>query len=90
MEKQATEFYRNRTNPDGLYNNCKECFASNSKRRQEALPPIEERMAASKVRMSVIRSLGHGLLNIRSLSWPIGQHECGTMDYASMNQGSCL
>lgn len=48
--KQASEFYRNRTNPDGLYNNCKECFATNSKRRQEALPPIEERMAISKVR----------------------------------------
>ena len=49
MEKSAADFYRNRTNPDGLYNNCKECFASNSQRRQAALPPIEQRMAATKV-----------------------------------------
>ena len=28
--KQATEFYRNKTNPDGLYNNCKSCFASDA------------------------------------------------------------
>ena len=51
VEKAAGDFYRNRTNPDGLYNNCKECFANNSKRRQEALPPIEQRMAVSKVCM---------------------------------------
>ena len=50
MEKSAADFYRNRTNPDGLYNNCKECFASNSQRRQAALPPIEQRMASTKVR----------------------------------------
>ena len=28
--KQATDFYRNKTNPDGLYNNCKACFASDA------------------------------------------------------------
>ena len=28
--KAATEFYRNKTNPDGLYNNCKACFASDA------------------------------------------------------------
>ena len=26
--KQATEFYRNKTNPDGLYSHCKACYAS--------------------------------------------------------------
>jgi len=26
VEKPATDFYRNKTNPDGLYNNCKGCF----------------------------------------------------------------
>jgi hypothetical protein len=50
VEKSAADFYRNRTNPDGLYNNCKECFASNSQRRQAALPPIEQRMASTKAR----------------------------------------
>ena len=28
--KAATEFYRNKTNPDGLYNNCKACFAADA------------------------------------------------------------
>ena len=38
--KQATEFYRNKTNPDGLYNNCKACFASDAwSRCVKACPP---------------------------------------------------
>jgi hypothetical protein len=47
--KPATDFYRNRTNNDGLYNNCKACFSQNSQRRQQTLPPMEQRMADSKV-----------------------------------------
>lgn len=47
--KPAGDFYRNRTNNDGLYNNCKLCFSENSQRRQQTLPPMEQRMADSKV-----------------------------------------
>ncbi len=47
--KPAGDFYRNRTNRDGLYNNCKKCFADNSARRQQHLPPMEQRMAEQKV-----------------------------------------
>ena len=52
VNKQAGDFYRNRTNRDGLYNNCKACFSANSQRRQQHLPPMEQRMAEEKV--------GHG------------------------------
>lgn len=47
--KPAGDYYRNRTNNDGLYNNCKACFSQNSQRRQQTLPPMEQRMADAKV-----------------------------------------
>lgn len=48
QNKAAAEFYRNKTNADGLYNNCKACFTQDAHNRRERLPPLEERTAASK------------------------------------------
>lgn len=46
--KPAADFYRNKTNGDGLYNNCKACFSHDAANRRERLPPLEERTAAAK------------------------------------------
>lgn len=54
--KAKGEFYRNRTNRDGLYNNCKACFTANSARRQKNLPHIDDRMADSKARARRLRT----------------------------------
>ena len=48
--KGATEFYRNKTNPDGLYNNCKACFAADAVNRRQRMAPLEERTVAAKAR----------------------------------------
>ena len=49
MTKAASEFYRNKTNPDGLYNQCKVCFSQDATVRRERMPPVEERQASEKV-----------------------------------------
>ena len=46
--KPAADFYRNKTNGDGLYNNCKACFSHDAANRRDRLPPLEERTAAAK------------------------------------------
>ncbi|KAK9820538.1 hypothetical protein WJX72_011408 [[Myrmecia] bisecta] len=46
--KLATEFYRNKTNPDGLYNNCKACFAADAQERRSRLAPLEDRAVSQK------------------------------------------
>ena len=46
--KPAADFYRNKTNSDGLYNNCKSCFSQDAQHRRERLPPLEERTASAK------------------------------------------
>ncbi|CAK0783382.1 hypothetical protein CVIRNUC_006581 [Coccomyxa viridis] len=47
--KAATEFYRNKTNPDGLYNNCKACFAADAWSRRQRMAPLEQRTVPAKV-----------------------------------------
>ncbi len=46
--KPAAEYYRNKTNADGLYNNCKACFSNDAANRRDRLPPLEERTAVAK------------------------------------------
>jgi hypothetical protein len=48
QNKPAADFYRNKTNGDGLYNNCKSCFSNDAANRRERLPPLEERTATAK------------------------------------------
>ena len=48
LNKPAADFYRNKTNGDGLYNNCKICFSHDAASRRERLPPLEERTATAK------------------------------------------
>ena len=49
VTKAASEFYRNKTNPDGLYNQCKVCFSQDATVRRERMPPVEQRQASEKV-----------------------------------------
>ena len=66
--KAATEFYRNKTNPDGLYNNCKACFAADAWSRCGLLTSIAT--AAASVMSGVMsRSLGLLPLGLRNLCW---------------------
>ena len=46
--KPATDFYRNKTNPDGLYNNCKSCFANDAVNRRQRMAPLEQRTVSAK------------------------------------------
>ena len=64
--KAATEFYRNKTNPDGLYNNCKACFAADAWSRCVFLTSTAKMAVMSGI---ISRSLGLQPIRFRNSCW---------------------